>query len=559
MDTRPWHQAYDTGVPAGLDLEAVPLPGFLARSATRYPDATAILFLGARLTYRELQDEVDRFAAGLATLGVEPGTRVAIHLPNMPQTVIAYYAVLSLGAVAVMTNPLYVEREIEHQWNDAGCTVAVTTDALFAARLHGIRDALPVAYYVLASIPEYLPQPQRLVTWLALRVRRPPQVARVPVGPGLHRFRALAATASLPPRPSIAMDDLAVLQYTGGTTGTPKGAMLSHGNLSSNVQQIVAWFVDTQPGGEVMLGCLPFFHVFGMTVAMNFAVVTAAANVLIPDPRDIPRVVRAIARHRVTVFPGVPQMFAAVADAGGDDAQLDLTSVKACFSGGAPLPRAVLERFESITGSKLVEGYGLTEASPVTHANPVHGVRKTGSIGVPCPDTDMRVVSLDDSRTPVAAGEEGELLVRGPQVMQGYWGRPDETATAVVDGWLHTGDVVRVDENGYSVVVGRKKDLIIAGGYNIYPAEVDDALMRHPAVADAATIGVPDERRGETVKAFVVLRAGARATADDLEAHCRRELAAYKVPRAFEFLDALPRSSVQKVLRRELRKREETR
>jgi long-chain acyl-CoA synthetase len=335
--------------------------------------------------------------------------------------------------------------------------------------------------------------------------------------------------------------------------------MLSHGNLSSNVQQIVAWFVDTQPGGEVMLGCLPFFHVFGMTVAMNFAVVTAAANVLIPDPRDIPRVVRAIARHRVTVFPGVPQMFAAVADAGGDDAQLDLTSVKACFSGGAPLPRAVLERFESITGSKLVEGYGLTEASPVTHANPVHGVRKTGSIGVPCPDTDMRVVSLDDSRTPVAAGEEGELLVRGPQVMQGYWGRPDETATAVVDGWLHTGDVVRVDENGYSVVVGRKKDLIIAGGYNIYPAEVDDALMRHPAVADAATIGVPDERRGETVKAFVVLRAGARATADDLEAHCRRELAAYKVPRAFEFLDALPRSSVQKVLRRELRKREETR
>jgi long-chain acyl-CoA synthetase len=318
------------------------------------------------------------------------------------------------------------------------------------------------------------------------------------------------------------------------------------------VQQVASWFVKARRGQEVMLGCLPFFHVFGLTVAINFPVYVAAAIVLMPDPRDIRSMIKNIAKHRVTLFPGVPAMFSAIVnspDLGG----MDLTSVTSCFSGAAPLPPDILRRFEAITASKIVEGYGLTEASPVTHANPLDGQRRIGSIGVPLPDTDMKVVSLDNGDAPVGTGTEGELLVKGPQVMSGYWKRPDETAIVLDDGWLRTGDVARVDANGYCYIVGRKKEMIIAGGYNVYPDEIDAVLAGHPAVLEAATIGVPDAKRGETVKSFVVLRPGHRATADHLIAYCRNELAAYKVPRAIEFLDSLPKTSTLKILRRELR------
>ena len=556
MSSKTWHRFYDPGVPPVLEFEDITLPGFLERSAAAYPDATALIFLNRTMTYRELQADVDQFAAALARLGVGPGIRVAVQLPNLPQTVIAFYAALSLGATVVMTNPLYVEREIEHQWNDAGCTVAVVADFLFDRRVAHIREKLAVEHYVIASIPDFLRFPLNLLAPLRLRRADPPLLASVKPGPGVHLMRSLMKqTAPDRPRPAIAMDDTALLQYTGGTTGVAKGAMLTHRNLSCNVQQVTAWFVDVRRGGEVMMGVLPFFHVFGLTVAMAFPLSVAGAVVLMPNPRDMPQLIASISKHRVTLFPAVPAMFTAIVNAQGVE-KLDLTSVRSCFSGSAPLPPDILQRFEKMTGGKIVEGYGLTETSPVTHANPLDGRRKIGSIGVPLPNTDMKVVSLEDGTTEVGVGKQGELLLKGPQVMRGYWNAPEQTAAAFTDGWFRTGDIATVDADDYTFIVGRKKDMIIAGGYNIYPDEIDAVLVAHPAVLEAATVGIPDPKRGETVKSFVVLRPGQRATADELTEYCRRELAAYKVPRSFAFLDELPKSSALKILRRELQNHE---
>jgi long-chain acyl-CoA synthetase len=556
MDERIWHQFYDKGVPTSIDFENLVIPRFLERSALKYGDAIALRFMNSRLTFRQLKEEVDRFATAIAALGVGQGTNVAIHLPNLPQTVIAYYATLSVGGHAVMTNPLYVAREIEHQWNDAGCTLAVTTDFLFEGRIKAIRHALPVRNYVIASIPEYLNFPLNLLARLKLRRADPPLIAKVEPGEGIHSMRDLIrATPPNPPRVEIAMDDIAVLQYTGGTTGVSKGAMLTHRNLSYNVQQVSAWFFDARPGQEVMLAALPYFHVFGMTVCMNYSMYAAATTVLMPNPRDIPEMVKNIAKHRVTLFPAVPAMFNGINSA-PRVGNVDLTSVKYCFSGAAPLPTDVGERFESMTGATIAEGFGLTETSPVSHVNPLKGQRKSGSVGIPIPDTDARIVDLDDGTTEQPTGREGELILKGPQVMRGYWRQPDATDEVIKDGWLYTGDIARVDADGYFFIVGRKKDMILASGYNVYPDEVDGVLMAHPAVFEAATIGVPDARRGETVKSFIVLAEGRTATAEELIEYCRKELAAYKVPRQIEFRDELPKTTMLKVLRRELRDQE---
>ncbi len=556
MEPRIWHRSYDGGVPPDIEFEEIPLPGVLERSARAHGDAPAVIFLNCRLTYRQLKEEVDRFATALAGLGVTRETRVAIQLPNLPQTVIAYYATLSLGAQVVMTNPLYVEREVTHQWNDAGCAVAVVADFVFEGRIRGIRHELPVKSYIIASIPEYLRFPLNLLAPIKLRKTRPPSIAKVEPDEGIRFMKTLIRTTPPnPPKVALAMDDLALLQYTGGTTGLSKGAMLTHRNLSYNAQQVGAWFTDARPGREVCLAALPFFHVFGMTVSMNFPVFVAAAMVLLPNPRDIPQMAKAIATHRVTLFPGVPAMFNAINNFPGVDT-VDLSSVTSCFSGSAPLPTDVLERFERLTGSKIVEGFGLTETSPVTHTNPLKGTRKIGSIGVPVPGTDAKVVDLADGVTEVPTGTAGELIIKGPQVMKGYWNRPDATGDMIRDGWLYTGDIAIVDPDGYFFIVGRQKDMIVAGGYNIYPDEVDRVLMGHPAVLEAATIGLPDQKRGETVKSFVVLKTGQAATTEELIEYCRKELAAYKVPRQIEFRAELPKSTVLKILRRELREQE---
>ncbi|MCH7944956.1 MAG: long-chain fatty acid--CoA ligase, partial [Armatimonadetes bacterium] len=498
----------------------------------------------------------DRFATARVGLGVGKDTKVGIRLANIPQAVIAYYASLMLGGQVVMTNPLYVEREIEHQWNDAGCSVVVVSDFLFEGRIRAIRDKLPVEHYIVTSIPDYLRFPLNFIVSQKLKRAKTPMVAKVAPGEGIHFMRNLIRTnPPNPPKVEIDMDDVAVLQYTGGTTGVSKGAMLTHRNLSCNVQQIRAWFTDVEPGKDVFLACLPYFHVYGMTVCMNFPVSVAAAIVLMPDPRDISRLISNIAKHRVTMFPGVPAQFNSINNFPGVD-KLDLTSVKSCFSASAALPGAVRDRFEEVTHGTIVEGFGMTETSPVTHCNPLGGTRKIGSIGVPIPGTDAKVVSLEDGTTELPVGAEGELLLRGPQIMKGYWKQPGETEETIKDGWLYTGDIATVDEDGYFFIVGRKKEVIIAGGFNIYPDEVDDVLMAHPAVLEAGTIGVPDEKRGETVKSFVVLAEGRSATEEELVKYCREQLAAYKIPRQIEFRDSLPKSAALKILRRELRDEE---
>ncbi len=556
MKERIWHKAYGKGVPVDLSFDEIVLPDLVRRSVEKFPDRPAVHFMNGTLTYRELLDQVERLATALSDLGIGKDGRVAIHLPNLPQTVIASYAVLFLGAQAVMTNPMYVEREIEHQWKDAGCTVAITTDFLFDRMLKGIRDRLPVKHFIIASIPEYLRFPIKQLAPLKLKKADPPLIAKVDPGPGIYFFRKLVnETAPKPPRPDIDFEDLALLQYTGGTTGVAKGAMLTHKNLSSNVQQLIAWFPSAESGKEVVLGALPFFHIFGFTVAMTFANTLGAALVLAPNPRDIPALIKSINKHKVTLFPAVPAMFNAINQYPGVD-KIDIGSVKSCFSGSAPLPLDVQQRFEELTGCKIVEGFGMTETSPVTHANPLGGVRKIGTIGIPVCGTDARIVDAETGKTELALGEEGELLVRGPQVMKGYWKRPDETEKILKDGWLSTGDLAAIDEDGYFIIMGRKKDMIIASGYNIYPDEIDKELIAHPAIVECCTIGVPDPKRGESVKAFVVLTEGESVTEEAIIAFLKDKLAPYKIPKMIEFRKDLPKSSMMKLLRRELREEE---
>ena len=557
MDSRPWHAHYDPGVPPELAYRPLSIPEFLRKSASEHPAATALLFANLRLSYRELLAEVERCAAAMTALGARPGTCVGLQLPNVPQLVISYYAALSLGCEVVLTNPLYTPREIAHQWNDAGCELAVTMDFLFARTVRALRPELKVKQFLVASFPEYLRWP---LSWLApfkLRKKDPPAIAPIPRESGVHPFRATlrAHGSSAPPRPRIDLDAPAVLQYTGGTTGVSKAAVLTHRNLSVNVQQMDAWFGGTRGGTEVVLVCLPLFHVFAMTCAMNFAVQGASAMVLVPDPRDVRGLMQAIQRHRVTVFPGVPALYNSLNNYPGIE-RCDLRSVRVCLSGSAPIAPDVLERFERLTGAKIVEGYGMSETSPLTHANPLHGERRIGWVGLPVSDTDARIVDVEDPARLVPAGEPGELALRGPQVMQGYWKRPDETALVLRDGWLLTGDLAVMAPDGYFQIVGRKKDMINCSGMKVYPDEVDAVLLAHESVLEAATIGVPHPTKGEFVKSFVVKKPGKDLAVEALLPFLRERLAPYKVPREIEFLTELPKSTVLKVLRRELRERE---
>jgi long-chain acyl-CoA synthetase len=556
MEPRIWHRFYDPGVPAAVEFQDLTLPQWLARAAQRYGDRPALIFVNRRLSYRELKDQVDRFATALAAMGVARESKVAIQLPNLPQFVIAYYAIQSLGAIAVPTNPIYTPREIEHQWNDAGCTVAVLADFIYESRVKDVQSRLPVRQYIIASVPEYLRFPLNLLASLKLKRQTPPMVARVAPAPNVHFFRALIrATDPHPPQVTVRMDDVSTLLYTGGTTGVSKGAVLTQASLSSNLQQMRAWFSKAQDGNEVVLGALPFFHSFGLTVSMNLAVGLGAANVLIPNPRDVGNIVKSVVKHRITLFAAVPATYQAVCNYPKVN-QLDLSSIKICNSGSAPLSVEVLNRFEELTGGRISEGFGLTETSPVTHCNPLYGTRKVGSIGVPLPGTDAKTVDAETGTRDIPTNEVGELAIRGPQVMRGYWNKPAETAAMIKNGWLHTGDLCRIDEEGYCFIVGRKKDMILCSGFNVYPDEIDRVLMGHPAILEAATIGLPDQKRGETVKSFIVLRPGSQLSADEVMAFCRENLAPYKVPKAVEFRDSLPRSSVLKILRRELRAQE---
>jgi len=542
---RPWVRFYDHGVPAQLTYPDLLLHQVLEESARKYPRLTALIFFGRRMTYAELDALATRFAAGLQRLGVRQGTPVSIHLPNCPQFVIAYYGILKAGGVAVPHNPLYTEREIEYQLKDAGVQVAVTLSQ-FYPRVAAAAQRVGVRNIVYTPINDYMPSHLRLL--YPLKARREGQWVQVRPAAGVLPFAALLVEGR--PQPvELSPDDPALYQYTGGTTGVPKAAVLTHRNLVANLLQAVAWYGEGEHAGERSMAVLPFFHIYGMTSVLNFSIRLGMAVILVPR-FDPDMVLHAVARWRPTVFHGVPTMYATLLNH-PRLARTDMRSIRTCISGAMGLPQEVQRRWEAATGGRLVEGYGLTEASPITHCTPVYGHRRAGSIGVPLPDTDARVVDAESGQV-LPAGEVGELAVRGPQVMRGYLNRPEETAAALRDGWLFTGDIARMDEDGYFYIVDRKKEMINVGGLKVFPREVEEALYEHAAVREAAVIPVPDPLKGEVVKAYVALKAGAAATPDELIAFCRQRLAPHKVPRAVEFRDALPKTLIGKILRRAL-------
>ncbi len=567
-DHRDWFASYPPGVPKTVSpIPDVSLFSFLADAAVKHPDAPAVAFhlpgapLGKTLTYTQLLKEVEQFSRVLAHLGIRRGDRVGLVLPNCPQYVIGYYATLRLGAVIVGNNPLYTERELSHQLKDAGIEVLVTLDVLYP-RVAEVRDAVGLREVIVGSVVDYARFPvnvlaPRTMKKHALKAGEP--WPPVPAGAKVRRWKELMK-ASYPDVPvaDVKGDDLAGLIYTGGTTGLSKGAMLSHGNLVGNVVQGSAWFPDLVEGKEGVMCIIPFFHSYGMTVAMNVGIYKAGKLVLMPQ-FVLADTLKVIQKEKPTLFPGVPRLYIAINE-GKETSNYDLKSIRACLSGAAPLPLAVAEKFESITGAKVVEGYGLTETSPITHANPIYGRRKEGSIGLPIPDTDCRIVDPDDWTKDLEPGQEGELIVAGPQVMQGYYNRPDETAGMIKtaeDGtrWLLTGDIAKVDAEGYFSIVDRKKDMILVSGFNVYPTDIEQVLYRHPKVQKACVVGVPDTTTGEAVKAFIVLKEGQTATAEEIIAFARSEasgLTGYKVPKRIEFRDSLPETLVGKVLRRVL-------
>ena len=543
----PWLDSYEPEVPREFVAPDLTLHGLLEKTAADYSGNIATIFFGARLTYAQLDDQANRFASALQSLGVRPGDRVAIVLPNCPQFLIALFGALKAGAVAIPLNPAYVPRELAMHFSDAGVETVVTLTTL-APRVQEAMPGTPVSRLIVTLIQNYLTPLMGLM--LAAQERRSGAAPAVQ-GDGLHVFLDLIRNGSPEfERPAVSPDDPALLLYTGGTTGTPKGAALSHRNLVSNALQMYSWVWDTRPEKhDVYLGVIPFFHSYGMTVVMNMAIVAAASIVLLPrfNTKDV---LRAIARFRPTVFPAVPTMYNAIARH-PLSARYDLRSIRVCISGAAPLPAEVMHAFESVTGARLVEGYGLTEASPVTHCNPIYGERRAGSIGLPLPGTRARIVHPETGE-PLPLGKVGELAVSGPQVMQGYWSRPDETAPIIRDGWLLTGDMARMDEQGYFYMVDRKKELIIVGGLNVYPREVEDALYENEKVEEVVVAGVPDLHRGEIVKAYVVLKPNAEATEAELSAFLAERLAPYKLPTRVTFRESLPKSAVGKYLRREL-------
>ena len=560
---RPWFASYPQGVPRTLEpYPEKSLYSLLEESAERFPDRPAVAWGvpgGKTLTYRQLREEAERFSAGLVGLGVSKGDRVGLLLPNCPQYVIAYYATVRLGAVIVGNNPLYTRRELTHQLKDSGIEVLVALDQLYPS-VEPIRDEVGIREVVVASVTDYMRFPINVLA--PLRFKREAKHEGKPWPPvprtaNVRRWSELVRGSG--PVPAVAevdpRNDPAGFIYTGGTTGLSKGAMLSHFNLVSNTMQSAAWFPGLRDGREAIMCVLPFFHSYGMTVCMNLGIYKGAKLVLLPR-FDLGMTLKAIQKERPTMFPGVPRLYIALNEA-DETKGYDLSSIQACLSGAAPLPLAVAKKFNSITGASVVEGYGLTETSPVTHANPLTGGAREGSIGLPIPDTDCKLVDVDDPSKKVGPGHEGELCIAGPQVMLGYWNRKDETDEMIRTDesgvrWLHSGDIAKMDEDGFFSIVDRKKDLIIVSGFNVYPTDVEQALYQHPAVEKVAVVGVPDQTTGEAVKAFVVLRKGESTTSEDLVKWARGELTGYRAPKQVEIRDSLPETMVGKVLRRVL-------
>jgi long-chain acyl-CoA synthetase len=548
-----WLNAYEPKIQGTIDFTDTLVPQYLTESAAAFPDQVALIFQGYSVTFKELDEMVGKFAAALKDFGIQKGDSVAILLPNVIPCVVAYYAILRIGGVVVFNNPLYSDRELEHQFTDSSAKFLITLD-LLVERMVKLREKTDIKTIVYTSIGDYLPFVKRLL--FPLVAKKKGLAKDVSPAPDLHAFKDIMARYTPDTtQADVTMDDVAMYQYTGGTTGVSKGVILTHGNISCQIQQIEAWFPEFDKGAEIMLGALPFFHVFGMSVSMNLAVRLAWTNVLVPKPQAEP-LLEAISKFKVTFAPLVPTMYIGILDH-PDLEHTDLTSIKGCFSGSAPLPVEVINKFEKKTGSIIVEGFGLTESSPVTHVNPFRGRRKVGSIGVPLPNTECRIVDLEDPTREMPVGEPGELLMRGPQIMKGYLNKPEETAKTLTDeGFLCTGDVAKMDEDGYFYIVDRIKDMIISGGYNVYPRDIDEVLYEHPKIVEACAVGIPHPKRGESIKAFVVLKQGQTMTEKEVIDYCAERLARYKLPVAVEFREELPKSNVGKILRKDLRKQQ---
>jgi len=538
---KPWLKNYDLWAPAEINPPNQPLYQILQIASAAYKEKSAAAFMGAFVSFGDVKKLVDLLATSLAKLGVVKGDRVGIMLPNCPQYPISFFAIVRLGAIVVNVNPIYTPREVEMVAKDSGMRMIIALD-LLAPNIFSVRANTEIERVITTSLLDYSATPENAP----------------PAPEGALSFKSLINDAAEVDLPRVRIDpveDVAVLQYTGGTTGAPKGAMLTHQNLYTNTLQSWAWGGPlTRPGDERYLMVIPYFHIYGQTVGLLLGAWNGAMQIPIPkfDPNML---VEAIKQYKPTFFPAAPTLYISMLNH-PEIKTCGLENVRRFNSGSAPLPVEVIERFEKLSGAMLYEGYGLTEASPTTHSTPTLAKRKIGSIGLPFPSTECKIVDLETGERIVPVGEAGELCVRGPQVMKGYWNRPEETAIALRDGWLYTGDVARMDEDGFFYIVQRKKDMIIVSGYNVYPNEVEDVLFTHPAVLEAVVIGVPDEYRGEAVKAFIVLRPGATATAEEVLEFCRANLAKYKLPSLIEFMPSLPKSAVGKVLRRELREME---
>jgi len=538
---KPWLQHYDAGVPASLNYPPQTIHGILEATAARWGSQPATCFADHSLSYSQIDTLSDQLARALLILGLQKGDRVGLLLPNCPQFVLAFYAILKAGGVVAAINPQYRPRELEAQLQDAGAEILISVRSA-AQVIQSVQPHLNLRHIIWTDLED--------APALADQPSSPPVFYSAPEMDFLSILQAPLPPVALP---IITPEDVAVLQYTGGTTGTPKGAVGLHRNLAANTLQFRCWLSGLTDGREVTLVAIPLFHVYGMVIGMSVSVALGASMVLLPNGRDITAILQQIEQYHATLFPGVPALYHAVNQhpdvlAG----RYNLHSVKACISGSAPLPVTVKADFEQLTGGKVMEGYGLSEAPTATHCNPMLGENRPGSIGLPLPDVDCRIVLMADGQTPLVVGQAGELLIRGPQVMQRYHNQPAETAAALVDGWLHTGDIARMDADGYFYLVGRKKELIKVSGYQVWPAEVESVIIAHPAVKEVGVAGVPDEARGEAVKAWVVLHPGQLATADEIRQWCLDQLAHYKAPREIVFVSALPRTTVGKLLRREL-------
>ena len=551
MDERPWLKQYDKGVPFTIDYPPVPVTYFLEESARKYPEAVCTIFKGARISYKEMDELTDRLAAGLADLGVKKGDRVGLIIPNTPQFVMAYFAILKLGAIVVANNPLYSAHEIEHQVNDAGVEVMIVMSNFYKIAKE-VQPKTKIRTVVVTNIKETLPP---ILAFLFGLTKEKKGGFRVELAQGDVWMKDLIERHKPEDRPKVEVgpDDVAIFQYSGGTTGVSKAAVDLHRNLVADTLMIRQWMVNCEEGCEVVLMAIPLFHVYGMVAGMCFAMRASASMVMIPNPRDIKDVLENLQKYKASIYPGVPTMYNAINNHPDVIAKkYNLSSIKACISGSAPLMRETKDRFEALTGGKLVEGFGMSETPTATHCNPLFGKNPPGSIGLPLPDMDARIISLDDEVTVLPPGEAGELVVKGPVVMKGYHNMPTETANALRDGWLYTGDIAKMDEEGFFYIVDRKKELIKPGGYQVWPREVEEVIIQHPKVLEVGVAGVPDAYRGETVKAWVVLKTGEQVTEEEIKQWCKDRIAKFKVPTLVEFRAELPKTMVGKILRREL-------